>query len=113
MSFTIDYHDHYSSFDRSIGPWNFYRYTDTEWRRFNPGAHYQNRLRHIDHQRIFTDLELQPLIDRRVMSSVEPIEVCTRFSTYSREDLMAMNGHFLLLPVDRDVAGQCGAIGIQ
>lgn len=96
MSFIIDYHDHYASFDRRITPWNFYRYSDTAWRKFNPGQHFQNRLRHCDHQNIFADLGLSAMIDKRVLFTDEPTAVCETFSHYAHEDLVAKNGLFLL-----------------
>ena len=48
MSHVIDYCDEYSHPDRSIGPYNFLRYTACAWSIYNPSSHYQNRLRHSD-----------------------------------------------------------------
>jgi hypothetical protein len=45
-SMIVDYSDHYSHFDKSIGPYNFLQFSDREWKRYNPSFHYQNRLRH-------------------------------------------------------------------
>lgn len=53
ISFCIDYKDHYSSFDKSITPYNFMRYSEKAWKKYNPPMHYVNRLRHIDFIRIF------------------------------------------------------------
>jgi hypothetical protein len=103
MSFIIDYHDHFGTADRNITRWNFYRYDEAQWRKYNPGNHYQNRLRHSDHQRLFAELGLQALIDRRVQpdwaaSELKRTSVCETFRHYSQEDLMTANGHFLLRP---------------
>ncbi len=49
MSFQIDYQDHYSYFDPRVSVYNFLRYTDREWRWYNPSLHQQNRLRHQDY----------------------------------------------------------------
>jgi SAM-dependent methyltransferase len=49
----IDYQDHYSYFDRSISVYNFLRYPERAWRKFNPALHYQNRLRHRDYLELF------------------------------------------------------------
>lgn len=49
ISFQIDYQDHYSYFDPSIGVYNFLAFDEASWRRFNPSLHFQNRLRHRDH----------------------------------------------------------------
>lgn len=42
----IDYQDHYWYFDSRLSPYNFLRFDERAWRRFNPSLHYQNRLRH-------------------------------------------------------------------
>ena len=42
----IDYQDHYWYFDARLTPYSFLRYRPRQWRRYNPGLHYQNRLRH-------------------------------------------------------------------
>lgn len=49
ISCEIDYHDHYCTFDKSITPYNFLRYSDRHWRIFNPPLNYQNRLRHSEY----------------------------------------------------------------
>jgi len=45
-SFSIDYQDHFSYFDRTISVYNYLRFTEREWRRYNSSLHFQNRLRH-------------------------------------------------------------------
>src|SRR6185369_13014962 len=67
-SFIIDYHDHYASADRSITYFNFYKYTTEEWKRFNPPNHFQNRLRHSDHERLFGELGLRVIENRRIVA---------------------------------------------
>lgn len=42
----IDYQDHFWYFDAHVSPYNFLRFDERTWRRFNPALHYQNRLRH-------------------------------------------------------------------
>jgi SAM-dependent methyltransferase len=53
MSMLIDYQDHYSYADSSISAYNFLRYDDREWARWNPSLQYQNRLRHSDYLAVF------------------------------------------------------------
>lgn len=54
--FQIDYQDHWSYFDQSIGIYNFLHYPSSQWRRMNPPLHYQNRLRHSDYTRFFEEV---------------------------------------------------------
>jgi SAM-dependent methyltransferase len=101
MSFIIDYHDHYGTADGNITRWNFYRYDARSWRKYNPPNHYQNRLRHGDHARLFAEAALAAEIDRRVVSDwavpdLARSEICADFANYSRDDLVTSNGHFVL-----------------
>lgn len=64
MSHIIDYSDHYAHSDDGIGPYNFLRFTEEEWRRFNPGIHHQNRMRHADHLRLFAECGLAVVEER-------------------------------------------------
>jgi hypothetical protein len=97
MSFRIDYADHYAISDRSITPFNFYRYTEKQWRVFNPSNHHQNRLRHTDFERIFSDLKFlkntRNILDE---SLLDGIPVAEPFRRYSKEDLLTRGGHFVL-----------------
>lgn len=101
MSFLIDYHDHYASADRSISMLNFYQFSDRQWRLFNPGSHYQNRLRHCDHERIFAELGLSPLINSPIIpewanEALKRTSICGKFRHYAQKDLATSNGFFLL-----------------
>src|SRR3546814_17378092 len=55
LSMIIDYEDQYDQRGGGTSVYNFLRFSETEWKRFNPDLHYQNRLRHSDHLRIFED----------------------------------------------------------
>ncbi|TAK51979.1 MAG: methyltransferase domain-containing protein [Gammaproteobacteria bacterium] len=99
MSFAIDYNDHYAGFDSSIGKLNFLRYSERQWAKYNPPRHHQNRLRHSDFLRIFQDLGLEIVEQRRIMGCAEDLErikVADCFGKHSREDLLSTGGRFLL-----------------
>jgi hypothetical protein len=101
MSFVIDYHDHYGSADSRITRFNFYRYNDAQWRKFNPRGHYQNRLRHSDFQRLFSELELESLVDERIVhgwaeADLDQTPICDTFRRYSHDDLVTSSGKFVL-----------------
>jgi SAM-dependent methyltransferase len=95
-SFIIDYHDHYASGDRSISRFNFYRYGHALWRIFNPGMHYQNRLRHSDFLKLFDGFSVTE-------SAIVPpdqidVPLAAPFKHYGARDLLALNGFFTLKP---------------
>jgi hypothetical protein len=98
MSHIIDYHDHYSSADRSITRINFYRYSDRLWRLFNPSTHYQNRLRHSDYERLFASCGLHATESRPTLPriDIDRSRMHAKFRHYTDTDLVALNGFFVL-----------------
>jgi len=101
MSFIIDYHDHYSSFDAGITRFNFYRYSEFKWKWFNPPNHFQNRLRHSDYEALFASCGLIALENRAITppyneKDLKNIRLAGEFTKYSTADLAALNGLFLL-----------------
>jgi len=96
FSFIIDYHDHYATADSTITRVNFYRYPEAIWRIFNPPGHHQNRLRHSDYERLFLDHGLSFIENRSVVPPIVVDRVHERFKRYSKDDLMALNGFFVL-----------------
>jgi SAM-dependent methyltransferase len=107
MSFIIDYHDHYATFDSSITRWNFYRFTDRKWRKWNPSGHYQNRLRHSDFVQMFKNCGFHVEDSRRHKRAedLDMVPICSEFAPYTRHDLTTSNGYFVLLhhsPSPRD-----------
>jgi methyltransferase family protein len=104
MSFIIDYHDHYMTSDSSITRFNFYRYSESSWRWFNPPNHYQNRMRHSDYETLFASCGLTALDSRAVVppfseNELRAIPLSGEFVKYTTEDLAALNGLFLLKPL--------------
>lgn len=53
ISAVIDYSDHYSHTDPSIGSLNFLQFAEGDWEKLNHSNHYQNRLRHTHFGEIF------------------------------------------------------------
>jgi len=100
-SMIIDYHDHYSSTDKSITPYNFYKYSEKEWRRYNPRMHYVNRLRHSDFVKLFDRLgfEITECTEMRPPNSEEllgQVRISEDFRKYDARDLAITTGIFLL-----------------
>ncbi len=92
-SFLIDYLDHYSYFDPSISNYNYLQYSDTAWAFFNPGLHYQNRLRHSDYMKLLEAAGFE-IVDEQRREATEPelrviqgLSTAKRFRSYSPGDL--------------------------
>lgn len=105
MSFIIDYQDHYSYCDSRITAYNFLKYSDSAWRVYNPGFHYQNRLRHKDYLSLFRKQGFQ-IVEEQVIQPSESDILSLQQSTVSRQfrenysifDLGIRRAHLVLRP---------------
>ena len=100
-SHVIDYTDHYAHSDASINIYNFLRFSDREWERFNPDIHYQNRLRHVDYGNLFRTEGFVTLGEKAVTSEnsaqlLAEIPLSGRFRSMTSEELMTRTGHWVL-----------------
>jgi hypothetical protein len=105
ISHVIDYSDHYAHADPSIGPYNFLRFGEAAWQAFNPGIHYQNRLRHADHLRIFAQtgfrlLQELPEQPTDAAEALARIPLAAPFRDRPVEELAPVVGQ-VVLTVDR------------
>jgi SAM-dependent methyltransferase len=105
MSVLIDYRDNYRHFDKSISVYNFLQYSDETWeRRYNSPLFHQNRLRHCDYRRLFSEVGLQvvrdePGYDGTIEAARERLanlQLSERFSAYNPDDLAPVRGIFVL-----------------
>jgi len=102
MSHVIDYSDHYAHSDPAITPYNFLRFTEEEWRRFNPGIHFQNRWRHADHLRLFAECGLRVVADRveqppDAAALLAGVPLAPPFRGRPAEELAPLVGHVVLV----------------
>jgi hypothetical protein len=101
LSSWIDYKDHYSYFDRTIGPFNFLRYSERSWPRYSPTLHHQNRLRHSDFVRLFAEAGFVIVEEETVdggqddLAVIDDLPPAERFARYSRTDLAVRDGRFV------------------
>jgi hypothetical protein len=101
-SMIIDYTDHYSHFDPSIGPFNFLRYDESGWRLFNPSLHYQNRLRHPQYLQLALDSGFEVMraepspVSCRDLALLDGTPLSAQFTGFDREQLAMRMAHFVL-----------------
>ena len=101
MSHVIDYSDHYAHSDPLITPYNFLSIAAEKWRRYNPGIHYQNRLRHADYAKLFEQAGFnilsatseQPADAAEMLGSVS---LSPEFSGRSTAELAPLVGHYVV-----------------
>ncbi|GAA0533781.1 methyltransferase domain-containing protein [Chitinophaga japonensis] len=104
LSLTIDYKDHWSYFDKNISIYNFLRYSEKEWKRYNPSLHYQNRLRHSDYLKIIQQTCFELVEDAPILPTEEDIKVLKQIplnndfslKTYDLHDLGIKGSHIVL-----------------
>jgi hypothetical protein len=96
-----DYRDTYSYADPTISLYNFLQFSNAEWRRYNPALNYQNRLRHVDHIRLFREaafeiVESVPGYDHNTSHEIlKKIPLAPQFRHYSLDDLAPVRGVIL------------------
>jgi hypothetical protein len=93
---SIDYSDHYARSDKSVSRLNFLRYSDQEWRPFNSGKQYVNRLRHSDYVRLFEEAGFTMLEESSVAGEPPPdLKIADQFRRYEPADLFAIKGRIV------------------
>jgi SAM-dependent methyltransferase len=110
LSFFVDYRDHYSYFDPRLSVYNYLKFDDRRWKRYNPGLQYQNRLRHSDYLALFRDAGFAV---REVavgegspgdLQLLEDLPIDRRFSGYPIAELAIQDARFVLTKADTSVA---------
>ena len=96
FSHIVDYQDHYCYADKSLSPFNFYRYGEQAWRWFNPANHFQNRLRHSDYERLFAEWPLTTIGLTTRRSEVIGVPLAAEFRKYEPDDLATCVAYFVL-----------------
>jgi SAM-dependent methyltransferase len=107
MSFIIDYSDHYSHSDPSIGPYNYIKYDFLEWNNHNHGHHFQNRLRHNDYEQLFGDAGFDIITNESYAEESDcaifaEMRISNEFHDYSHTQLLPTSGWFVLRSVDKE-----------
>ena len=102
ISFYINYADHYFGTDPNVTRYNFLRYSEKAWKKYNPDLHYVNRLRHVDFVRLFKDAGFDIIHEEtfrpegweRMLAGVPVHRSFTE--RYSTEELSFTSGRFVL-----------------
>lgn len=98
----VDYEDHYAYTSPGLSPFNFLYFSATEWRRYSPSLHYQNRLRHSDYLKLFAASGFEVLkADRldagpKTLVQLDTRQLDAQFRNYDFADLTVRKCTFLL-----------------
>lgn len=85
--------DQYSYFDRSITPFNFLKYSERQWKRYNSPITWLNRLRISDYRQLFASLGFEVAKEINTSGSVEDlrkIRLAPEFQKHSELDLLVL-----------------------
>ena len=85
--------DQFSSFDKSITPYNFYKYSDAQWRFFNNRIISQSRLRLPDFRNLLKQTGWNLVEENNLPGSLEEIKkvkLDSKFQKYAVEDLLPL-----------------------
>ncbi|MBL9213334.1 MAG: class I SAM-dependent methyltransferase [Opitutaceae bacterium] len=93
MSHQIGLADQFASFDRSITPYNFLRYTERQWRWLNSPMIPQTRLRLADHRALYRENGFDVVHEENVTGSaadLRSVPLAPQFRTHAFDDLLAL-----------------------
>jgi len=99
VSHVVDYSDHYAYSDSSINEFNYLRFDERQWKKFNPGIHFQNRLRTQFYVDLFTEHGFEIVEVHTWKGPREHLEktpVSESFRNLSFEELRDLGGHYIL-----------------
>lgn len=96
VSARIDYSDHYAHSDKTISLFNFLKFDENAWKRYNHNCHYQNRLRHYDYLKIFSKCGFVVMEEELIFSENNiPTEIMEVFQDKD-ETWKATSAHIIL-----------------
>jgi SAM-dependent methyltransferase len=101
MSHQIDMSDHFAHLDKGITIYNFLTFTDAQWARIDNDIQPQNRLRMIDHHRMYDALGLRVVdqIDRAGdVTQVQALRprLSPQYQSYTDTDIAISHTLFIL-----------------
>lgn len=87
---SIDYSDHYAR-DCGVSRYNFLQFTDVQWKPFNAGMHYVNRMRHSEYVKIMRETGFR-IVDAETYSEEIPADInpAPQFQAFAYDDLRVM-----------------------
>ena len=97
------YKNHWSYFDKSIFIYNFLKYNDKEWQKYNPSLHYQNRLRHSDYIKIILQTKFKIVKEQKDLPNATEIKafcklkLSPKYKGYKQDDLMIKGSEIVFL----------------
>lgn len=104
MSHYIVLRDQFASFDQSLSPFNFLKYSERRWKYFDSPLISQNRLRIADYRRLIIGSGWKILQESNTSGSIEELRAITlapQFQSYSTADLLVLTSWMTAVPAGK------------
>ena len=112
MAHLINLVDQYSFFDRSITPFNYLKYTSSQWRWLNSPLIWQNGLRLSDYKRLIANSGFRVVEEENVLGlnqDLDRVKLAPEYEKYHRDDLLVLRSYLACRPVvDRAMTQHAG-----
>jgi hypothetical protein len=102
MSHYVGLSDQYASFDKSITPFNFLKYSDRQWRVLNNPIIPQSRLRLADYRESFKQSGWDIVEERNTSGALDDlnkVRLAPEFAKYSTRDLLVLFSWLVARPL--------------
>src|SRR5438034_1639458 len=102
QSHYLNLRDQYSYFDSSITPFNYLKYSSSQWRFLNSPLTWQNRLRISDYRALFAQSGYQIIHERNTAGDrgeLQSTRLAPEFHHYRAEDLLVLFSWLVAKPV--------------
>jgi hypothetical protein len=96
----IDYSDHFARSDGRLSRFNFLKFTDRQWKKYNSGLQHVNRLRHGDYLRFFREAGFTVIEEMSQPGEPAPeirANLAPRFRAYDERDLFSLDGRIVAM----------------
>ncbi len=93
--------DQFSYFDSSITPFNFLKYTSSQWKYLNSPLTWQNRMRISDFRALFSEAGYQVIREINTSGKLEDLKkvrLSSEFQNHSTEDLLVLYSWLVAKP---------------
>lgn len=98
MSHFIDLSDHFAHFDKTIGIYNFLRFSDRQWRIIDNSIQPQNRLRFRDYKEMYSRLGIEIIEENYSegdQKALKALQLDEKYLLYRPEELAISHGYLI------------------
>lgn len=100
MSLSIDYTDYYAHSDSTISVFNYMKYSEDEWEKYNTPTYYQNRLQNSDYKKLLEQNDFEIIDNIKITNEsdvriLKTIQIFDCFKKYDEDDLLIRGGLFI------------------